>query len=411
MEQLDERIENETTVTPDEVSEILPKEQTPETVISERPVTEEAVEPSQVEEQTETEEIAEPVVTTPVVATPVAVTPVETTPVEMLIAKKPANKKKVITIIGIAVAAIAVVMAILFFVVIRPNSIYKEACEALDKQNFVECQKLLDKIPNHENADVLERRLNLAIAKNYIETGELDLADGILATMPGDPKAQELKGDVIYKRAVNAVAHEKYEDAQEYMEKIPEHSDPEQVQSKLTYQKALQCVEEGDYETGYELMSSLGDYEDAAEQKEIMYYEALAFVSLLDVQNTLKNPASLRVSKIAFRKSENNPNELYAVHEITASNSYGGTVGGYVYHSEIYNDLKQGENTAGMIDFSTYNDPDTDLEYLEWYLVYLIKGYAEFECSTDVARMNRLLENKVTFKINLDFQSGETVEH
>lgn len=390
MEQKEDRIENEAVETETFETEAVTGSaqadgqpgKTAETVQQEA-----AVEPTK---ETESTEVVQPAVTHP---------------------PKPANKKKLLTIAGAAAAAVIVVFVILFITVIRPNSIYKDACYALEKQDFVECQELLDKIPNHKNASALSRKLNLAIAKSYIENGEFDLAEGILAAMPGDTRGQELKMMIIYKRAAEAIAHEKYDEAQEYMDKIPNAEDPEQLRSKLTYYNALQYVEKGDYETGYEMISSLGDYEDAAKQKEMIYYEALAFFSLLEIQGTLKNPSSLRVTEVAFFKNKDNPNELSAAHEITASNSYGGSVGGFVYHSFIYEDLKAGENRAGMIEFSSYNDPDTDMEILESLIVYTIRQLDEFDTGADVARMNRLLENKVTFKVDLDFQSGETVEH
>ena len=389
------------------------------------------------------------------VAVPVEpVTPVATevpTPVET---EKKGNKKKTLIVIGAIAATVVIAAVILFVAVIQPNSIYKEAQAALEKKNYEECQELLDKIPNHkgtaalqkelndhsvfeqaqvaleqknyevcqdlldkipdhEGTPALKRDLNIAIAKNYIEIGDLDLAESILATMLGDTRAQTLKEDIIYKRAVVAIAHEKYDEAQEYMDKIPNYKDSENLRAKLTYQSALQCIEQGNYEAGYEMMSSLGDYEDAVEQKEMMYYEALAFISLLEIQSTLKNPASMRVTDVGFYKSSSETTkDIDIVHKITASNSYGGNVGGYVYDVGVYEGLKTGENNPGMMDHSSYVDPDDQYEALEAALIQLIITYDEkIECSVDIARMNRLLENKVTFKIDLDFQSGETVDN
>ena len=169
MEQLDERIENETTVTAGEVSAQQPEEQVVEAAVTEQP--EEPVVEAVVTEQPE-EQVVEAVVTeqpaSVEVAEEKAPEPVVATPVETPVTKKPVDKKKVLVIAGAAVAAIAVLVVILIITVFRPNAIYKDACDALDKQDFVECQQLLDKIPNHKKAAALDRKLNLAIAKSYI---------------------------------------------------------------------------------------------------------------------------------------------------------------------------------------------------------------------------------------------------
>ena len=405
MEQKDEMATNETAENEETVRLEPENEQAAAVLVQETPVVPtEPVLPAEPVVPAAPALPAEPIVT----AAPVGGNiPAEETP------KKQVNKKKVLVVIGAVAAAVVVAFVVLFIAVIQPNSIYQEACEALEDEKFTECQELLDKIPNHKKTPVLKRDLNIAIAENYIKTGELDLAEGILATMPGDTDAQVLKSDIIYKRASNAIDHKKYDEAQEFMEKIPNHKDPENLRAKLTYQDALQCIEQGDYETGYEMMSSLGDYEDAVEQKEMMYYEALAFVSLLEIQSTLKNPASMRVTDVGFYIADTETTkDFHIVHKITASNSYGGNVGGYVYDTLIYKGLEEGDNDPGMMDHSSYADPDGDNEKLEAAIIEAILTlYEKKECSVDIARMNRLLENKVTFKIDLDFQSDETVEN
>lgn len=356
--------------------------------------------------------------------------------------KKPVNKK-LLCIIGAGIAAVLVVFAVLFFTVIRPNAIYDDAVAALEHLDFEECQRLLDKIPNHKGAPALEKDLTYAMVESYIEKGNLEMAESLLATLPGEERALTLRHDVQYLKAVRqmeqgnlelaenlltdlageerAVALQqdiqylkaveladqgKLDDAKLLLDKIPDHDDPNQLRERINYGTAMDYLESGNYKGAYELFSQLGDYEDAAAQKKITFYEALAFRSLFEVQSSLKNPASLRVTNISFYENEAISGELDVVHKITATNSYGGSLGAYVFARQVL----RGENSTFMMSHSDYADPDDAVEALQVVLIELIRDEPVFEVSVDVARMNRLLENKVSFNIDLPFNTADVVE-
>ena len=168
----------------------------------------------------------------------------------------------------------------------------------------------------------------------------------------------------------------------------------------------MASVETGDYKTAYDLLSALGTYEDAAEQKDIVYYEALAFKSLFNIQSTLKNPASMRVTKIVFYKDSSNEGELDAFFEFNATNSYGGSLGAYGYDLTLYDDSED----SGMISHSSYVDPDDYYDVLLKMLVDAVKTQEAIDVTVDVARMNRLIVDNATFKIDLPFQSSAVAE-
>lgn len=321
--------------------------------------------------------------------------------------KAPVNKKKLLILLGAIAVGITAVFFIIFFTVIKPNATFRKAEEALHIGDFFECERLLNKIPNHEGTPSLRRDMNLAMAQSYIDDGDLDMAESLLAGMPGDERAKVLKEDIQYYRASELAAQGKIDDAQIILDKIPNHEDPNQLREQISYAQAMAAIETGDYESAYEKFSQLGQYKDAAEQKEIVYYEALAFKSLFNIQPTLKNPASLRVTKVTFYNHKTTQGELNAIYEITATNSYGGSLGAYGYDITLYDE----KDDSGMISHSDYVDQDDYLAILEAFLVDNIKEEPIFETSVDVARMNRLLEANATFKIDLPFQSGTVVEN
>jgi len=333
-------------------------------------------------------------------------------PVENLITELAAPKhkkkmnKKLIIIIGGALAVIAIAFLVVFFSVIRPNDIYNDAVSALSRGDFSECERLINQIPNHKEAPALKRELNLALAERYIESGDFDIAETLLATMPGDKRAMELRADIFYYRAEDLVKRKEYDEAEALLDKIPNHEDPLQLRQKIKYVNAMASVEVGDYETAYDQLSALGTYADAAEQKEIVYYEALAFKSLFNIQSTLKNPASMRVTKVTFYKDSSNKGELDAVFEFNATNSYGGSLGAYGYDLTLYDDSED----SGMISHSSYVDPDDYYDLLLQMLIDAVKKQEVMAITVDVARMNRLLEINATFKINLPFQSSAVAE-
>lgn len=331
----------------------------------------------------------------------------ETAPEAAVLPKKPVDKKKLFILLGVAAAAMIAIFLIVFFTVIKPNSTFNDAAAALEQGNYFECDRLLNKIPNHKGAPALRREMNLAMAQSYIDDGDLEMAESLLAALPGDEKAKVLKDDIQYHRASELAAQGKIDDAQIILDKIPNHDDPNQLKEQISYAQALAAVETGDYETAYEKFSQLGQYKDSAEQKDIVYYEALAFKSLFHIQPTLKNPASLRVTKVTFYNHKTTQGELNAIYEITATNSYGGSLGAYGYDITVYDE----KDDSGMISHSDYVDQDDYMAILESFIVDNIKEEPIFETSVDVARMNRLLEANATFKIDLPFQSGTVVEN
>ena len=168
----------------------------------------------------------------------------------------------------------------------------------------------------------------------------------------------------------------------------------------------MKSLEAGDYKTAYENFSQLGAYEDSATQKEIVYYEALAFKSLFNIQSTLKNPASMYVTKVTFYKDSSNENELDAIFEFNATNSYGGSLGAYGYDVDLYD----GDDDSGMISHSAYVDPDDYFDLLTQLIIDRIKKQTVMETTVDIARMNRLLSGNASFNIDLPFQSAEIVD-
>lgn len=335
------------------------------------------------------------------------VPPVENSAIETAAPKQ--GKKistKLMIIIGGALAVAVIAFLIVFFSVIRPNGIYKDAVDALDRGDFSECERLINQIPNHKDVPSLKRDLNLALAKRYIENGDLDIAETLLASMPGDERATALRVDISYCRAEDLVKREEYDEAKALLDKIPNHDDPLQLRKKINYESAMASVETGDYETAYDLLSALGTYEDAAEQKDIVYYEALAFKSLFNIQSTLKNPASMRVTKVIFYKDSSNEGELDAIFEFNATNSYGGSLGAYGYDLTLYDESED----SGMISHSSYVDPDDYYDVLLQMIVDAVKLQEAMDITVDVARMNRLIVNNATFKIDLPFQSSAVAE-
>lgn len=323
------------------------------------------------------------------------------------VSKKKRLSKKTILFIGCGVVAVAIItFLILFLTVIRPNSIYNNAVSALERGDFVQCEQLLKQIPNHEGTYELSQKATLAKAKSYIDEGELDIADSLLVTLTGSEEAKLLRQDIQYFRAVDLVNHKDYDEATIILDKIPNHKDPEQLREQISYATAVELLETGDYKTAYEIFSQLGDYEDSATQKEIVYYEALAFKSLFNIQATLKNPASMYITKVTFYKDSSNENELDAIFEFNATNSYGGSLGAYGYDLTLYD----GDDDSGMISHSAYVDPEDYIEILEQLIVDNIKKQTVLETKVDVARMNRMLSGNASFNIDLPFQSAEVVD-
>lgn len=319
-------------------------------------------------------------------------------------AKQPSKK----LIIGIAAGIVAVALIVfcaVFFTVIQPNNYYQSALAALETKDFTECQRLLDKIPNHKGAPQLRQDLTIAQARAYAENGSLDQAELLLLPIITNPDAKAVQDDITYMRAKDALTHGKLDDAKDYLDKIQNHDDPDLLRSEIKYQEALVSLDSGDYTSAHAAFSDLGDYKDSAAHKEAAYYEALAFRSLFVIQKDLKNPSSMRLTDVVFYKDSSKDNELDFYAEITASNSYGGNVTGYAYDLTIY----EGEPSGSMISHSAYVDPDDYYDVLLAALIDSIKKQTPLDVTIDIARMNRLLKDDVSFKIDIDFESGATV--
>ena len=316
------------------------------------------------------------------------------------------SKKTILFVCSGVFAAAVIIFVILFFSVIKPNSIYNDAVSALDRGDFVQCEQLLREIPNHKGTYELSQKATIAKAKSYIDEGELDIADSLLVSLTGVEEAKLLRQDIQYLKAVDLVDRKDYDEATIILDKIPNHNDPEKLREQISYATAIASLENGDYKTAYEIFSQLGDYKDSVTQKEIVYYEALAFKSLFNIQSTLKNPASMYITKVTFYQDSSNENELDAIFEFNATNSYGGSLGAYGYDLTLYDDSED----SGMISQSAYADPDDYIELLYQMLIDSIKKQTEFKTTVDIARMNRLLKGDASFNIDLPFQSAEVVE-
>lgn len=315
--------------------------------------------------------------------------------------------KKTILFVGCGVVAAAVIIfVILFFSVIKPNSIYNDAVSALDRGDFAQCEQLLREIPNHKGTYELSQKATIAKAKSYIDVGELDIADSLLVSLTSIEEAKLLRQDIQYLKAADLVKHKNYDEATIILDKIPNHDDPEKLREQISYATAMASLENGDYKTAYEIFSQLGDYEDSSTQKEIVYYEALAFKSLFEIQSTLKNPASMYVTKVTFYIDSSNENELDAIFEFNATNSYGGSLGAYGFDLTLYDDSED----SGMISQSAYADPDDYVDLLYQMLIDAVKKQTVLKTTVDIARMNRLLKGDASFNIDLPFQSAEVAD-
>ncbi len=314
--------------------------------------------------------------------------------VENIPKKKGAGK-----IIGIILAAVMVVGIaaglVVWFTVLRPNGIYEDAQAALQAGDFNECERLLNSIPTHSGTPALRTELTYNRAKSYFDADMLDEASTLLGTILQYEKTAALRNDITYRRAVIALSKEDYVTARELMDSIPDYEDTKEVWSALNYNEALSLVETGDYEQAYELLTAIPDYKDAKAVARMLFYEAYAFKCLLDYQPSLKNPSSLRVTSLSFYGDDG---VSYFVAEITGTNSYGGTVGSYLYYN-----MSDFEHYS--ISASDYADPEDYYDALVALLIDNVRQYHDPVGAFDVARMNRLLEAKVTFKIDLDFDT------
>ena len=140
---------------------------------------------------------------------------------------KLSKKNALFIVCGVVFVAI-VTFVILFFAVIRPNSIYNNAVSALERGDFAQCEQLLKHIPNHQGAYELSQKTTIAKAQSYIDEGELDIADSLLVTLTSNEEAKLLRQDIQYLRAVDLVNHKNYDEATIILDKIPNHKDPEQ---------------------------------------------------------------------------------------------------------------------------------------------------------------------------------------
>ena len=319
------------------------------------------------------------------------------------IPRKPRKKTGLIIAIAVAVVAIAAFL-VLYFMVLKPNSIYKKAVAALEASDFALCQQLIDSIPDHEGTPALQEKKTLKYARALIEAGDLDKAEALLLTVAGVPEAKELTDASTYKRAANALAEKKLEDAHKYLDMIPEHEDPDNLRGWLKYEDAGVALNAGDYETAYTLYGELADYEDAATLYETAFYEALTFKCLFDVRNVLRLPASMRISEVNFYRDEQE--NLGFVAKITATNTYGETVEIYAYDKN----LNDGTEDANLLELTSYKKPGTDLEKKEKTAIDEISAQTASQLPVDLERMNRLLAEGVTPKIGLPFVTQTPTE-
>lgn len=316
----------------------------------------------------------------------------------------PEKKRKILIICGVAFAVLLIALAIVYFAIIRPEGIYRDALTALENKEFSKCQQLIDSIPNYRKTPDLQDDLTIAMATEYLEKGKLDQAEALLMDILGNPEADALSDEITYQRADAAISDGELKDARELLEKIPEHEKYEELCNKLKYAEADAARESGDYKTAYDLFAGLGSYKDAEEQAKTTYYEALAFRSLLVIRESLKDPTSMRINKVTFYKNVLTTNELDLLADINAANSFGGSIGGYAYDEEVYS----GNQDAGLISFASYNDPDSYTDLIQKIIVLGICSQSTYSVSIDVARMNRLLKADVVFNVNLRFSTSQT---
>ena len=127
---------------------------------------------------------------------------------------------------------------------------------------------------------------------------------------------------------------------------------------------------------------------------------------MFNIQETLKNPASLRVTKVTFYEDSSNDGELDAIYEITATNSFGGSLGAYAFDLTLFDE----SDDSGMISQSKYVNPDDYIDVLYQLAIDTIKKQPVVNTSVDVARMNRLITANASFNIDLPFKAADVVE-
>ena len=117
----------------------------------------------------------------------------------------------------------------------------------------------------------------------------------------------------------------------------------------------------------------------------------------------------MRVKSFTFHEdntSKDRKGEIDCCFIITGKNTYGGTASIYGYELTMYD----GSGSPTAMNESDYTNPGDYYELLRASVYDIVDDEPLIESNIDIARMNRLLENGVTFKIGLTFSNEAVVE-
>lgn len=235
-------------------------------------------------------------------------------------------------------------------------------------------------------------------ALQFYDFGNLDMAYMTIMKSPNSDKAKDLITNIFVKKASNHIKAGEYSDALNILNELPEGIDTSELRNEITYKTALEILESGDYTKSYELLTSISSYIDSKELAYQLLCEAHALKGIIEYQQIMYNPRSLRVEEILMYK---NQNSIYSFPVVFVKQSGMNRVGGTITVYSMYTDKYVG----------SYNPSSSENDIISPIIKFALEQYENDEKigDFDITRLNRLLKNEVIFNIEgLDFTTYQS---
>ncbi|MDR1714101.1 MAG: hypothetical protein LBR39_08140 [Coriobacteriales bacterium] len=230
-------------------------------------------------------------------------------------AAKPARKKKTKLIIGLAAAAVLVIVGVLLtFTVILPaietSNAYKDAVALMDAGEYKKAKAAFKELGDYKDSADLAKQaqqyLDYQSAEALFDEGDYEAAkaafDDLGSFKDSKDRATESQNYIDYDAAQQLLNDKQWADAKEAFDELGDFKDSADkaalAQQHVDYNKAVDYYQNGNFKSAQPLLKELGDFEDAKAMLQIVE-DTLAFVYTYELSYVVIDGYSVTVSELA----------------------------------------------------------------------------------------------------------------
>jgi hypothetical protein len=216
-----------------------------------------------------------------------------------------------------------------------------------------------------------------------------------------------IKPNKLYDEALSLLASGEYSEAQQVIDKIPNHKGVAEIQNEIDFNEAIKFLETGEYEQAKTILETIPNYDGVDSLQEQLLYESYAFNCINEYKKFLKNPDSFQPYEITFYENtleDDDSSESYppCVIYYGAQNGFGGNTTGYAVCT--YSSETEGYEVVGHCDTLNLDDIDIVEDFMEAFTCVVINSYMDERSTVGQIDMNRikvLLKNEAYTTIKI----------